>query len=189
MQPPRYVAAAVMILALSLSVPRAEAGPAAIGNCGKVVAKSGSYVLASNLSVRKQGQDCITVTTSFVTIDLQGFAIDCANVGNDGINVTGRGLKGITVRNGTIINCLNGVDASGVTGALVEGIVAIDNTDDGIEVGAGSTVRDNVANGNGVNGISATCPSNVIDNTAINNTSGGLKLGSTCNAANNASDS
>ena len=54
------------------------AGPQAIGSCGKVITAPGSFIVTKDLTVENSAQPCITVASSFVTIDLGGFTINCA---------------------------------------------------------------------------------------------------------------
>ena len=115
MKPGQLVsAAAIIVCGALMTQPEAFAGPAKIGSCGKTLSKSGSYVLSGNLTVKKSGQNCITVSANFVTIDMQGFTIDCAAIGNDGIRRF-TGIHGLVVLNGIdpSPNCFNGIDSSG----------------------------------------------------------------------------
>ncbi len=178
-------AAAIIVGGALIAQPDAFAGPTAIGSCGKTLSKSGSYVLSSNLTSKKANQSCIKVTTNFVTIDLQGFTIDCASIGHDGIEVCCGSFHGLAVSNGMITNCFNGIDAGEETDALIDHLIAIGNSAHGVVVGAGSTVRDSVFSSNLGGGIDATCPSNIINNTATADSGSDIMAGAGCNRDNN----
>jgi hypothetical protein len=183
-------AAAIIVCGALMAQPEAFAGAAAIGSCGKTLSKPGSYVLSGNLTFKKKSQEsCIAVSAAFVTIDLRGFTIDCAATGNDGIEAlfTSPGLHGLVVRNGTITNCFNGIDASVEKDVLIDHLTAIGNNSSGVAVDAGSTVRDSVFTGNTDDGIYAICPSNIINNTATADTPSDIATeGAGCNLDNNA---
>jgi hypothetical protein len=180
-------AAAIIVCGALMAQPEALAGPAAIGSCGKTLSKSGSYVLSRNLTVKKTGQSCISVSADFVTIDMQGFTIDCAAIGNDGVEALGSGLHGLVVRNGMITNCFNGIDSSVEHDVLIDHLIAIGNSSNGVDLAAGSTVRDSLFSGNTQNGIEAICPSNIINNTATADTPSDIATeGAGCNLDNNA---
>jgi hypothetical protein len=151
---------------------QAFAGPTVIGSCGTVIKSPGSYVLNRNLSVKMGGGDCITISSSNVTVDLQGYRINCNSIGTaNGIIASGT-QSGITIRNGFVTGCVNGVDTytHGATGVLVDEILALNNSNTGIAVNVKSQVMQSIANGNkNFAGIFALCPSNIIYNTAINN--------------------
>jgi len=187
MKPGQLVfAAAIIVCSALLAQAEALAGPAKIGSCGKTLSKSGSYVLSNNLTSKKSNQSCISVTTNFVTIDLQGFTIDCASIGHDGIEACCGNLHGFVVRNGMITNCDNGIDASDEKDALIDHLIAIGNAGHGVSVGAGSTVRDSVFSGNTLAGIEAICPSNIINNSATADTGPDIMQdGAGCNLDNN----
>src|SRR6266851_2794849 len=168
----RHILRLFAVLALLSPATAASAGPAAIGACGTTISKSGSYVLKKNLAVKKGGGDCITISASNVTIDLGGYNINCNGVANaNGIKSSGT-QTGITIRNGFVANCVNGVDTytSGATGALIDEVLALNNSNTGIAVNEKSTVIHSIANGNtSFAGIFALCPSNILYNTAVNN--------------------
>ena len=169
----------LVVIALGWPATAAFAGPTSISACGKTITKSGSYVLNKNLSVKKGGGTCITISANNVTIDLGGYSIDCKNeaaLNVDGIATSGT-QTGITIRNGFVHDCYNGVDTytsgastTGATGVMVDEILALNNSNTGIAVGEKSTVIHSIANGNtSFAGIFALCPSNIIYNTAVNN--------------------
>lgn len=183
-----WVVAAMLNCAAVMGASPAFAGPAAIGSCGKVITAPGSFVVTRNLTVKTGGQNCITVASSFVTIDLQGFTIDCAGKGGDGVNAPGSGHVALTVRNGKITGCFNGIDASVVPQTTVDGVTATKNSSYGMWVASGSLVKNCVTSGNTNGGIRADCPSNVIENTSVGNTGLDIDAGASCNVSDNAID-
>jgi hypothetical protein len=163
------ISAALVFLSLATAV---SAGPTAISACGKTITKTGSYTLTNNLAVKKGGGTCITISANNVTIDLGGYNINCNAVANaNGIATSGL-QSGITIRNGFVHDCFNGVDTytSGATGAMIDEVLALNNSNTGIAVNEKSTVIHSIANGNtNFAGIFALCPSNILYNTAVNN--------------------
>jgi hypothetical protein len=185
------LAAALLVLSRATQT---HAG-SSIGACGKVITASGSYVLKNNLAVKPKAGDCITVNASNVTIDLGGYNINCGSTTAVGI-ITGANTAGITIRNGIIANCNDGIRAAASTGVVIDEIVALSNVGAGIYVGGDSSVMHSIANSNGFAGILVQCPSNISYNTAVNNnpTSGHSHLydigaiGVTCSIFTNAVD-
>ncbi len=153
---------------------QAFAGATVILSCGTNISSPGSYVLNKNLAVKQGGGDCITITASNVTLDLQGYNIQCLAATRPVRGIfSNPGTTGITVRNGIIANCFEGVELLASTDASVYKIVAVSNTDFGIGVGHESTVMYSIADQNGNGGIATYCNSpggsNIIYNTAVGN--------------------
>jgi hypothetical protein len=181
------------LLATSLLTGAAmAAGPTAITSCGTTITQPGSYVLTGNLVGSSKFVGCITVNTSFVTIDLQGFRINC-NGAAIGIVASGTtSTKGLIVRNGFITNCsTDGINApsnpkASHAGSLIENVVALGNGRIGVFVDQGSTVLNCIANSNGDAGFAISCPGNLIGNTATGNITQPVTLfGSGCNESDN----
>ena len=84
-----------------------------------------------------------------------------------------------------ITNCFNGIDAGLEKDVLIDHLIAIGNHSFGVDVGAGSTVRDSVFSGNTNGGINAVCPSNIINNTATADTGPDITADGGCNRDNN----
>jgi parallel beta-helix repeat protein len=163
----------------------------------------GSYRLTSNLVVPDKSTSGIRVSTSNVTIDLNGFEIlgegcvaaakNCTPVPDsesesesesESGSRSGSGVerslisnRGISVRNGSI----TGMGLYGVIlghQAEVSGLRVRWNGRDGIFVSEGSTVRGNTAYQNGDDGIQASRGSTVSGNTAFQNGGDGIFAGS-----------
>nr|ACS83706.1 parallel beta-helix repeat protein [uncultured bacterium AOCefta2] len=126
-----------------------------------VISQPGSFYLTGNIT-GVAGQDGIQVTTSGVTLDLNGFSL--IGVPGSGNGIFASGLRGVTVQNGHVtgwgskgISLSSPQDAcrfvnltlrsNGNTGldgpiaCVVENCIAISNAGHGISVGGGSTVR------------------------------------------------
>jgi len=174
--------AAVFTIALALGVivlaprggaqaqDRGEGGPIEIDKC-QTISQSGSYKLVNNLTFKgPAGGTCLSITASFVTIDLAGFTITTTGmISNPNLIKTtaiggGDNTTGITVRNGSILG--TGGFTAGVSlggdGSIVEGLRLSDMGPGGVGIFATGIVRGNTlveivgpGPGNGV-GISAT---------------------------------
>jgi hypothetical protein len=101
-----------------------EEGPIEIEKC-QTISQPGSYKLVNNLSFRSSDGTCLTITASFVTIDLAGFTITGASGVNPFNQATaigaGNDVNGSAVRNGSISFIGTGVSLSGA-GSIVEGL-------------------------------------------------------------------
>ena len=173
---------------------RAMAGGVTAGDTAGfpvTISEPGSYKLGSDLVVPDGNTTAILITTSHVTIDLNGFAIlgpadcsggfPCSGAGNgsgSGI-ATGPSVTpqfNITIRNGTIQG-MGGVGV-GLEGDshLVEQLHVRSNGDNGIDIGASadaglSIVQNNMVQRNGRNGIrigGGTVRHNVVTTNASN---------------------
>jgi len=165
------------------------------------ISQPGSYRFSGNLTVPDANTNGIVITANHVTIDFNGFSILGPTVCNGSPTVTGCSPSGsgngvsspasnyITLMKGGI----HGMGYEAVllpgSGQHVERMLIDSNGSTGIDVGAGSTVINNIANfnngiginvvgstftgnstvGNRIVGIGATCPSTIIGNTAVNN--------------------
>ena len=185
----------------------------ALGSCTSApitITSPGSYILKHNLSPSSSGSDCIDVSVSNVSIDLNGFGMRAAKSGvMVGINATVGGEQtNISVSNGYVIGMtgagvllgagsVEGVlaDTNGADGihctenCVISGDTANSNTDSGIQVdGSHSLIENNMANLNGV-GINAGGQYNLIKgNTASGNTTNGINCGSGCEVSGNVAD-
>ena len=168
--------AACVVAAASAAV----AKTASIKSCGATITAPGSYVLSRNLVGGAGGSGgCINVAASNVTIDLGGYNVDCRDDGRHGIAVAA-GKDSITVRNGTISHCGEGISADGATGLWIEGVLTLDNNSHGIRVGANSTVVRCISFGNVGYGVMAQCPSNIQSTVAVANYNPFLLNGGGC---------
>ena len=131
-----------------------------------MISEPGSYILTGNLTVPDENTSAIEVRADDVTLDLNGFAIQCSesNRSEDGVSCepspgSGEGVTSFfvsgensdtasntVVRNGTI----RGMATHGVNinSGFVEGIQALENRGVGIRVGEGA-VTDCLARSNG----------------------------------------
>jgi hypothetical protein len=120
------------------------AGVRPIDNCQTLEAGDQvSFILVENIS--SQGQDCLIVNSSNLTIDLNGFSI-IGNGAGKGI-VSDASISGVTVRNGTVKGFAIGVALSG-SGNIIEDVHVENNTDTGMLLGAGNLVHHAVVQGN-----------------------------------------
>jgi hypothetical protein len=149
------------------------------------IASPGSYVLTGDLNVPDENTTAIGVTTTFVTINLNGFAIGgvttctgtvggedfaCAPLGT-GIGINAPSLA-LTVRNGYVTH-LGDRGVVGGNGSVVEGVHFSHNGGVAVTVGVGAIVRSNTVRMNGgtmigqdrIAGVSANFTTQVLGNT------------------------
>ncbi len=146
-----------------------------------------SYRLTSNLIVPDENTDGILVSTSSITIDLNGFEIvrsgcvgatkDCTSAlgTGSGVETTSTSNRGISVKNGSI----TGMGSYGVflgDQAEVSGLRVRWNRFDGIRVDKGSIVSGSTAYENGRNGIYAKAGSTVSGNAVYENGYHGISV-------------
>ena len=190
------VLAVILVLSLGVYVTGATAQTTMIDDCADDPATSGLYVLTTNLVA---SETCLTVGANNVTIDLNGFTIAGDDDLNDiGISDGGTPRENIVIRNGTIRDCVQGINIENTDGCKVEGINAIsggagiivgnncvvshnsviNNWSGGILTGTDSTVSYNIANYNNagilLNGTNVR--SNIIYNTANGNFNWGINV-------------
>jgi len=140
------------------------------------ISAPGSYYLTDDLT-GVSGQHGITVSSAFVTIDLNGFALIGVAGSLNGIMAQVAPNEQLEIRNGVIRNWgSRGILATG------SGIHAMDlrvtgNGSDGLSLGARAVVRDTTAIGNGASGIAVGTGSTIIGCTATNNSSSGIVPG------------
>src|SRR3990170_1937381 len=176
------VLAVILVLSLGVYVTGATAQTTMIDDCADDPATSGLYVLTTNLVA---SETCLTVGANNVTIDLNGFTIAGDDDLNDiGISDGGTPRENIVIRNGTIRDCVQGINIENTDGCKVEGINAISGGA-GIIVGNNCVVSHNTANGNFNWGINVACPSNLIGNIAQNNGTNLLEQIGKCEKYNN----
>jgi hypothetical protein len=187
-------------------------GPIKITQC-QTINQPGSYKLADNLTFTSTTGTCLSITASYVTIDLAGFSISGpATSGPFQPTPTaigaGENTTGIAVRNGSISGFGSGVELIG-SGSIVErlrvfngvlsGIHAVGivkgNTVVGIAGGPGQgvgilatgIVTDNYVNETRLFGIGIGQGSTVIGNTSTNSFDPGIGISVDCpsNVTNN----
>jgi len=160
------------------------------------ISQSGSYRLASNLTLTASDATAIEITAPNVTIDLNGFSIIGPGVCNinaqgiaicpppgQGVGVQGGtdqivGTRSVTVRNGSVRGfSLNGIQLTG-NGSSVERVAADGNFKAGFDVNG--SVTNSSATGNGFDGIRALV---VRDSTSVRNRRFGILIRSAGGAA------
>jgi parallel beta-helix repeat protein len=118
-----------------------------------VVSQPGSYYLSSNIT-GVAGKHGIKVTSSGVTIDLNGF--DMAGVSNTGSfhGIVCNTAASVHIRNGSVRRWGgSGIDLTGTFGSVVTDIRAIDNINYGIRGSNRTVIRNCVATGNAGTGL------------------------------------
>jgi len=125
----------------------------------------GSYRLTGNLNVPNGSTSAITILATYVTLDLNGFAIEGPNVffgPGQTCSAPGSGVgisslaSNVAISNGHV----RGMGSHGIqlspTGVnfRIDGVIAEQNCGDGISVGNNSLVTDSVARRNAGRGIS-----------------------------------
>ncbi|MFG0256730.1 MAG: right-handed parallel beta-helix repeat-containing protein [Phycisphaerales bacterium JB043] len=113
----------------------------------------GSYILLGNLTL-SAATNGITISASDVTLDLNGFTLDGAGVGVEGIISGVAATENVLVRNGTVKNFVGGgVVLFNTTRAIIEDMRAVDNAIEGIRAADEAIVRRCVSSGSGGTGI------------------------------------
>ena len=143
----------------------------------QTISTPGSYKLVNNLD-STGFTNCLTLTTNFVTIDLNGFAIT-GSAGRGIFSDLNTSITGITIRNGVIRNTGEGINMASnspaISGVVVENVqLFVTNT--AITLGRLATVRDTVVSGGG-RGIIVGADSMVLRNNASNTTNNGISAG------------
>lgn len=158
----------------------------AAGGPPYVISSSGSYVLTSNLRVANLNTDAVQITSSDVSLDLNGFSLvgpaTCTGVqttltcdAGTGIGVNAISQSRIRVRNGTIRGFAGGGIAQ-PTAAHISDLIVMENGGVGISVASDSVIRDCVSYRNGNSGMLAVGSSVVADSVASGNRYNGINL-------------
>lgn len=189
---PATLTAAVAVALGSLAIlPQSALAATDINTC-LTISTPGSYRVTKNLTANG---NCIVISTSFVTIELDGHTLTGNGTGF-GISASSttsfnNAHQAIKIRNGIITNFQVGINffTSAARSVVVEETIVVANKGIGIAVDRGATVRGNTVSGNGDRGIVAksslviennvsqngtfgidvACPSNVIGNISILN--------------------
>ncbi len=149
----------------------------AINTIPVVIAAPGSYYLTSDL-IGTSGQVGIIISSSFVTLDLNGFSLIGVPGSLHGIRVQFAGTKHIVIRNGAIRGWGQiGVSADLATEVHAEDLRVDANVGSGLVTGNRSIVRDTTSTGNGGHGIEVGRGGTIIGCTAATNTANGLVTG------------
>ena len=140
------------------------------------IAAPGSYYLTGDL-FGVAGQVGINISSSFVTLDLNGFSLIGVPSSLDGIRASFAGTRQIVIRNGVIRSWGGaGISAFIATDVTVEDLRVDGNGAQGVIVGARSIVRNTTSRGNVSSGIFVDSGSTIIGCTAGNNGSTGFEL-------------
>jgi hypothetical protein len=150
----------------------------AAGGYPYTISQPGSYQLSGNLSVTATAFAGIEITTSNVTLDLNGFTVLCSGVetsaGIETASSSGAYYNNIQVKNGKVSGCGNGV-------LLLYG----SNTD--VESLLVSGYGSSVSGGRLIYGIAVFSGTIRNNNLSSNGNSGGIYLGSGVVSSNNSS--
>lgn len=134
------------------------------------ISAPGSYYLTRDLT-GVSGASGITITASFVSIDLNGFSLIGAGGSLDGINASTAGTKQIAIRNGVIRGWgRGGISATPVVEATVEDLRVQGNGNTGVSLGSRGVVSRTIATGNAGQGFSLGSSSTVVECTAEGHT-------------------
>jgi len=162
------------------------------GDLPMPITAPGSYILTQNLDGAGL-VDAITISSSDVTLDLNGFQLDGNGATGDAVSIDA--VQNVIVRNGIIRGWLgDGISASSASTCVFEDLVirgntlnglragsyarihkvtSTDNNDDGIVAGTGSIVRNCNASRNGTdsigNGITVSDSCTIADNITVQN--------------------
>lgn len=96
----------------------------AAGGFPYTISQPGSYKLAGNLLV-DGGKNGIVITSSNVTLDLNGFTISPRASSLTAVGVLAQNLQTITIRNGAITGFNDSVDLNGTSGVLAEDLIIL----------------------------------------------------------------
>lgn len=144
----------LLVAGTVLAAPK-HGAPKNVTECGTVLTEPGNYKLANDLL------DCpehgILIEGSDITLNLMGHEISCPN-GWIGVFLMGTEettVKNITVKNGHVSNCGEGIALWFAEDSKVMNMTSTDNQGSGIAVWASSNnvIMHNYAHGNGSNGI------------------------------------
>jgi hypothetical protein len=147
---------------------------ATIGAC-QTISQPGTYTLVNNLTAANG--NCLVVTGSDITIDLNGFTIT-GNAGGDAITdaKTQATQRAITVRNGYIVGSRFAVILTSTDGAVVEDM-DVSGSLAGITLLRGQVERNHVHNNGNQGGIEGFEAIAAIDNIVLDNQGNGLVAG------------
>jgi hypothetical protein len=111
-----------------------------------VISTQGVWCLTSDLTTGITSGSAIEITTSNVTIDLNGWKLGglAAGTATNAEGIASNGPNNITIRNGNVRGFRTGIELLGGQGHLVEDVRAERNTETGIQTsGNGSILRRN----------------------------------------------
>lgn len=136
--------------------PVAPTGPGQISALPATISEPGSYIVTRPLTSAGTG---ITITTSDVTIDLQGFTLTGPGTAGTAVAITGP-QENITIKHGTFRGWTAGIDAPGTVYARISDIALLGNGSGapgtGLTIGPHSTIEDCIVAGFTLDGIAAS---------------------------------
>ena len=155
--------------------------PELISECIEIT-EPGSYRLAGNLPGSAGlliSGDCIDISASFVTIDLDGFLIQGdGSAGAAGITDGGDGSfdqrTGLVVRNGSITGFHTGIELFSSAGIEIRDMRVRENLDEGVRSGIGTVFENNDVSQNGSVGVRLGFSAIVTRNMLLGNGASGL---------------
>ena len=141
-----------------------------------IISQPGSYYLTGNIT-GVSGKNGISIATSRVTLDLNGFTLTGASGALNGITIPGA-PDTMLIRNGTIYSWPGtGVSGSGLCHSRCEGLYFIQNTGTGLLCGIVNIIRECTSWRNAGAGISAGAGALVDHCTAGENVGDGIVTG------------
>jgi hypothetical protein len=191
-----WLAALVGIAAVVTMNIAADAQPTPISACGMIISIPGSYTLNRNLNATSTVTNCIDVSVSWVTINLNGFVLTgkggtatgifsnfaALTVSNGAVNGFGVGVTG--AGSGTVLRKVS-VGSNIKSGAVLGSYARVSDSQfqgngtggsgDGLDVGQNSVITHSIFNANKGDGLKATGGGVVVvGSTASNNTVDGF---------------
>jgi len=155
-----------------------QAAVVAAGGFPYIISEPGSYQLSSNLTVTASALSGVDITSSNVTLDLNGFSIRCSGTltiaGVETTSLTEAVYNNIRVKNGTVSGCGNGVLLFFGANVDVESLLV-------------SGYGTSVSGGRLIYGIAASSGTIRNNNLSSSGNSGGIYLGSGVVSSNNLS--
>jgi hypothetical protein len=155
-----------------------QAAVVAAGGFPYIIGQPGSYQLSSNLTVTASALSGIEITSSNVTLDLNGFSIQCSGTltiaGVEAASSSGATYNNIQVKNGTVSGCGNGVSLFFGANVDVESLQV-------------SGYGTSVSGGHLIYGIAASSGTVRNNNLSSSGNSAGIYLGSGVVSSNNLS--
>jgi hypothetical protein len=153
-----------------------QAAVRAAGGFPYTITKPGSYKLTGNLTV-PVGSNGIVFQASDVSLNLNGFVITCAGGQGTGLlNVEDFTLTNLTVRNGNVSGCWQGVNFDAVVYATVEALNVSRYGTIGIQVQNGVIRKCATTGGSQANSIGMAVMAGTLDSNIALGDSFGLRI-------------
>jgi hypothetical protein len=140
-----------------------------------VISQPGSYYLSGNVT-GVSGKNGVEIASARVTLDLNGFTLTGVPGSFDGVQVSGSGRFGTTIRNGTAsLWGGNGVNFGNALSYAAEDLHADNNGAAGIVGGFNGHISRCAARSNGTDGIQGGDPTVIESCSAVSNTGAGIR--------------